>query len=775
MRSSRRIGVAVLAAALMGCQTAPTPAPTGVAIVQPTAAPSTAVAATTTPSRGSEPVFAPPPPPTTTADKIVAAKNAGTIDDETALAYRIFAIFGDPRLPKGLRGERSEDALALDEAHERFSKLSAAAQTLIRPYLLRPTHPESYWNQEPPVAAGVVPAVARLPRIPTTAFAAPAAPACTNGWLSTQVSPNIPVKIWSSCYSLGDPQAALEEARGDVATLWQPETSIMGMPPGDRNIAGDDWEDTPETGDGLLDIYLLGNASPSGHVRDFDVGNAYAATASTPPFDGAAGSRTVAAYIVIIPGVRGLALESTLAHELFHALQYGHNREGLEDCPITSLGSCPNVPTEFFWMTEASATWAEFYFVPAARAILDGPYDRFQRWRTTDMGLSRVAANNAYSSWMWPLFVQQQAGANAIGNIWRAYEGKAGFRQLQAATDSVVPFAQTFREYAVRGWNELLNPGDPLGHHYFDASLDPAFPRDQPEGGRLLDDITMVADGSGPHTEQLALESLATRYLSFDPAGHSVVFDFTALGPEVDVAAIVRLADGRWERRDLPDTQVQWCLDDPKDAIEAGYLIFADHSQDPGLLTRDWSWDALQAGCGVPVGTLVYSLLDTAPISSLPGGSNAIDASVQVRLKRNENLADPYDAMFLNDGSTYGVHEASKTLLVETVDGCVITSTSTGSPGGALEIDSVVGSTWVDDAGKNRLTLGIDLPVHVETSLDQCVLGTSHASSETTLQYPSCDGIETSTTASTQTFTFDCHFQSTSERSGVTGTIVIDR
>ena len=49
-----------------------------------------------------------------------------------------------------------------------------------------------------------------------------------------------------------------------MAALWGPETDLMGVPPGDANVPNDDYGDTPETGDGLIDIYLLDSASPAG-------------------------------------------------------------------------------------------------------------------------------------------------------------------------------------------------------------------------------------------------------------------------------------------------------------------------------------------------------------------------------------------------------------------------------------------------------------------------------------------------------------------------------
>ena len=773
-RSAAIVAVLLLAA----CQPGPSPAASTTTAESTPAPTASQVASATSPLPTHDtaaPTPPPPPAPLTGRDKILAALAIGSIDAETALVYRVFGVFGDPRLPEALRGVASEDMGALLEARQRYDGLSDAMKGALRPYLVRPTHPESYWNVEPPTAS-VQLAAAHLPS--ERASTGAAAPGCTNGWMSTQVSASIPVMIWSQCFgSALAAQAAMEEARGYMAALWQPETSLMVVPPGDQNFPNDGYDDMPETGDGLIDIYLLDGFSPSGHVRDFNIGTNYGVASWTPPFEGSDGSKNSSAYLIIKPGLRGLDLETTLAHEFFHALQFAINFEGMTDCPLGSLGNCPGAPQDWFWMTEASATWAEHRFVPAARATVDGPYDRYQGWRKTNQGLSQVGGINAYYSWMWPLFMQQQAGAASVGTAWRAFRGKHGWNQLQAALDGVVPFEQFFREYAVRGWNELLNPGDPLVHHYFDQALDGNFPRDQPEDDRLLETIQFDADDTGPSIEYLVIDSLAPKYLAFFPGAdaHTLVFDFAALAPEIDVDAIVRLEDNSWERRELPRGQVTWCLDKPADSVQEGILVFSNHDQHPGITTRTWSWDATSKSCGVPVGTLAYSFLDTAPIISQPGGHQAYDATVQVRLKLNEHIADPYSAMYLNDGSTYGVQTSTKSLLAVGPDGCQPNFVSTGTPGGSLEIDSVVGNTWIDENGKNRLTLGISLPVHVESTEDWCPLGIVHSSNETSVEYPACDGMETSSTPTSQTFVFECDFQGTSQSWSVNGTIVLNR
>jgi hypothetical protein len=431
---------------------------------------------------------------------------------------------------------------------------------------------------------------------------------------------------------------------------------------------------------------------------------------------------------------------------------------------------------------EASAAWADHYFVPEARGEKDGPYELWRAFVKTERGLSFTDGWNEYVSWSWPLFMQQESDADAIGNAWRNLRGKVGWWEVQRSLDGELSFEQRFDDYAVRVLNQTLQ-GNPINPRFRAPRLDPTFPDDSPIDPRLQ--VEVLEDLAEPmpapttrYSYTIRLPSLYSAYLPIvPPAGaHTLRFEFAAFAPEIEVDAIVRIGD-TWERRELPAAETVWCLDNPADAVEEGYLIFSNHDQNPAPLTRPWSITAEEAGCGTPVGTLVYSFLDTAPLSSAPGGSSAIDATVQVRLKRNENIADPYNAMYLNDGSTYGVHTVSKILLPTGVDGCQPSGTSTGTNGGPLAIDSVVGGVWRDENGDNRLGISISLPVHVEASEFWCSLGSTQTTSETTVQYPECDGTETAAAAtpSTQTFVFACTFQGPSQSWSVTGTLIINR
>ncbi|MCK5085630.1 hypothetical protein KAK05_02880, partial [Candidatus Parcubacteria bacterium] len=72
----------------------------------------------------------------------------GEIDRETALVYKMYAIFGDEKLPS----EYASEVMMLGaneafiEIREEFGSLSPETQVLLSPYLKRPNDPESYFN-----------------------------------------------------------------------------------------------------------------------------------------------------------------------------------------------------------------------------------------------------------------------------------------------------------------------------------------------------------------------------------------------------------------------------------------------------------------------------------------------------------------------------------------------------------------------------------------------------------------------------------------------------
>ncbi|NLE80466.1 MAG: hypothetical protein GX610_12935, partial [Rhodococcus sp.] len=85
----------------------------------------------------------PPPPPPANASSyqlIDAALDAGDIDEETALTYKVYATFADARLPEEFGGDDDgrDGTLLMRELARRIDSLAAATQANLRPFLLPP-------------------------------------------------------------------------------------------------------------------------------------------------------------------------------------------------------------------------------------------------------------------------------------------------------------------------------------------------------------------------------------------------------------------------------------------------------------------------------------------------------------------------------------------------------------------------------------------------------------------------------------------------------------
>lgn len=642
------VGCIVLAASACGNddKTTPGPSETG---PKPSAATAASTEPTGVPLPGRSPgtavgqdvdldaaVTAGPP---TSLDLIAAAVAAGRIDRWTGLLYRLYAAAGDSRLPVEYTGEPADDHEAFGIAVVEYADAPADVQASMLPYVVRPTDPASVWATTGTASAGAAPramlAVAR-PHAPPQA-ANPAAPACANGWSRVQVSPNIPVVVWGQCGGAPDAsvQQRVDEIRGYMASLWLPMTNYMTKPIGDHNDPAASIPGAPEGNDGLLDIYFVDRSAP--HARNLSKGGAY--TARTTPYGPGPGA-TSSAYIVLDSSMASdpLELESTVAHEFFHAMQFAKNSLGI------SYEAAPGIARNH-WFTEASASWSEHHFVPAAeRQELD---PRIARHMATPKGLADLSAGNAYDSWMWPLFMEQEGGDAIIARTWDAFRGKDGFAAVQRALDTMEGFAGHFHEFAIRLWNERLEPGDPIKPKFNDPNLDPTFPDDQPDPTRLKGRLTLVPDAPGarPRIVLQRIAPLSSSYVDFtiDPTVKDLTFDFSEMTPAdlFDADALVKVRDKGWQLRALDDGKNRWCLDEPEDAIERIIVVLSDHDPEAKREVKiSWTVQA-RAACGDLAGTITIDRTLAASYSEphLPKttDSETLHAKIHVIMKADQD------------------------------------------------------------------------------------------------------------------------------------------
>ncbi len=152
------------------------------------------------------------------------ARQAGKLDAETALLYRVYASFEDPRLPAEYRGDDSTApaSMALQEAQARYSTLSAATQAALAPFWLPPTAENSWHEQREPGGQVSLRATGD----------APDAGHAKVKWLTTCNSdPNI--KVWYQERYPEDAATARIICEEVAGVIWPRLTSLMGRKPMD--------------------------------------------------------------------------------------------------------------------------------------------------------------------------------------------------------------------------------------------------------------------------------------------------------------------------------------------------------------------------------------------------------------------------------------------------------------------------------------------------------------------------------------------------------------
>lgn len=500
----------------------------------------------------------------TSVDLIEAAYRDGRLDLATSILYRLQAQVGDERLPEAYRGEPEEDVAAGLVASEAWDTLTEQERDALEPYLVRPTDPASIYAQ---------PGVATAAGI-TLAATNALATICADGFAN--VGFEYHDKVWAQCD--GDTLTPFTAARanavaGYIRDLWQPMVEYMGPPIKDRSR-------DPSDGrlDDRIDIYVIDDGVDDLAGRRLRT-KALATTYRDAPFE----NQRSSGYIVIGPDTPiGESLRAVVAHELFHVLEFAHNRGG---------GGAS--ATENHWFTEASAAWAEYRFVPAARASFD--YPRFSNdFQGTTRSLASTEESNEYASWVWPLFMQQEAGGSAVARAWQALEGKLGFDAWQEAISSIVSFETRFRDFAVRSYNGVLTPGDPIRPRFADVDgLAPEFPDTIPDEprGRRGDPVEANGDHPGYAADLAPLWSSYTD-LRIDPDVMQVEFDFSDLNPQsfLDVDLLVQPRGREWERRTADSG--------PFCDIERVIVVLSSHAMtDTGAIRGTWKVKGKSEAC----------------------------------------------------------------------------------------------------------------------------------------------------------------------------------
>ncbi len=523
----------------------------------------------------------------------------GDIDYETSLLYRFYALFSDRRLPARYQNAPSdgEDSGLFAEVQAVLSSLSAAGQAALAPYLARPDDPAS------PFGPAASPAI-RRPDDGSQNH-------CTTDWLESSGS-HFKIHVCSTGDDAAD-GSLLSSVLGIAEPLWDPMTAGMGAPVGDCFTPAGGNQICPG-GDGKIDVYLLATnqcwESPAPIDRCWSIegsaSNAVAVAVPAPPKV----NKTSSGFILLSKdrAADPASIRTDFAHEFFHVLQFRHNQAAMS----TATGVVVNGRTLFWnsWFVEASATWAEWEYVPAT-----SPEE--VHWRfATDFQPSRASLSSdspsahMYASYIWPFFLEQEKGPASVFQAWVAAESATDTEGITAAVDQQLSFQTHFRDFAVRNWNVDL-PGHPIAVLYKDLEASdgssPPFPVANPP---IATSFQLPLTSGAPAKVTTVNVSLAAQYdeITFEPDVRKVILKFDKLPESVDVDLLVEINGETWNHEQVVKGQpVVYCREREEENVSRIIVITSNHDKTRNaFLSGDYEVEGRPGCCSELAGVTVW-------------------------------------------------------------------------------------------------------------------------------------------------------------------------
>lgn len=495
------------------------------------------------------------PEAASSSDRIAAALVADQIDKPTSLLYRMWAQFGDRSLPEPYRGApERHDLSVFGEVQDNLESMPTEIRDQLEPFLQRPSSPDSAFSG--PDEATETTDSANSAQAETVHPATIHAVAqsddsaddqrCSQSWVSHGV-PDLPFRVWAC------PDDGVEAAERTIATVSDALSArvgnmILDAPNGmGAPIPDEPDADVHQPSDEKIDIYVLphGRFAPYRDLNERHMDEMAAAITmpAAPRTDNTSSAyMLLGSYLLDHPE----ALERVLVHEVFHVLQFSHFN-GLD--PATA------------WIFEASAVWAETHFAPdlsehAYRHHMTGMQNSELSLLDTDFG-------HRYSAFLWFLFMQQEAGPEAVFGMWHALDSApagAGSDSVVAAIDSQLNLESVFSEFAMRMLNADL-PGDPVTPRF--SEIAPNFP-----DGEMPELDTHPFNGDSLTLDHNGVPGLGYRYTRVtlpDPAetGMSVRVSGDLQAPSgisPSIEALVESPDGDYTRVSIDPTGTDLCV-----------------------------------------------------------------------------------------------------------------------------------------------------------------------------------------------------------------------
>jgi hypothetical protein len=507
----------------------------------------------TPPATGSgNPPPPPPPPPDTrtTEQKIDDAVASGAITAEQGLIYKVFAAFGDPRLPPQYAGV--PDALAeapLDDVTAQWNQLSDGAKATLGPFLIPPYHEGSYWQQQ---IEGASAAATRSAEFVSPRADDPNSPWCVGNpdiafqdWHFVEADSGGAagkVRIWyQDRYAATDGPLAGTLTDAMESKIWPALTTLMQR------------ETLPDGG----------STGPCGGGSDaLDIALVDAGTATTKPTGLSSESTpTNMVFPRTLPGgpLGWAGFPPYLAHEFMHVLQYTY-----------SFSSGDLSSGENLWLKEGTAQWVQDYVSDGQYGVGLAPDQTEHKalrffFPFPEKSLDYSANHHDYASyvfWLWA--VRKGNDPTLVRQVWNAV---ASQKSLNAAKSLFGGgWAQAWKDFTRANWNK-----DPIGDYQdWDDIHDMA---------KVAGEVTLPNSFSN---QNVFVDPVAAKYLKLEPDSGVNVLTYRNVAPlsdEAGVQAIITYKDDTKATEDWTQIAQQ---DVPMCNIKELILVFSNASITPG-------------------------------------------------------------------------------------------------------------------------------------------------------------------------------------------------